>query len=160
MLDNRQEIHNCDEYKYLGCIFNRRTRDHPANHTSTKSDKLLELSLWSNTVSKDKKFTIYDTMLKSILLYGSATWRITDRNRKKVEATEMDEIRSMIISRRMGLTNEIVRRQLTWYGHVQRMDNYRVQKQVMMWTSVAKRKRGRPHLDGGYKKGHVRKRTY
>ncbi|KAL3271908.1 hypothetical protein HHI36_022378 [Cryptolaemus montrouzieri] len=31
---------------------------------------------WSNTISKDRKFTIYDTMVKSTLLYGSETWRI------------------------------------------------------------------------------------
>ena len=34
----------------------------------------------------------------------------------------------------------------TWYGHVQRMEEGRLPKEVMKWRPPGKRKRGRPKL--------------
>jgi len=33
---------------------------------------------------------IYNALIKSILLCGSETWRLTENNKRQVEATEMD----------------------------------------------------------------------
>ena len=76
-------------------------------------------------------------MIKSCLLYGSETWRLTENNKRWVEATEKDALRrSSRISRKERISNvtirqqiglekpiikEIVQNQFTWYGHVQRM---------------------------------------
>jgi hypothetical protein len=70
-------------------------------------------------------------------LYGSETWRLTENNRRRVEATEMyvlgrssrisrkERIRNVTIRQKIGLeettVKEIEQNQLTWYGHVQRM---------------------------------------
>ena len=78
----------------------------------------------------------------------------------KLETTEMDAIRrAMRISRRdkirnedirqqMGIegtiVNDIEQKQLIWYGHVQRMHNERIPKQVIHCIPPGKRKRGRP----------------
>jgi thiamine pyrophosphate-dependent acetolactate synthase large subunit-like protein len=69
--------------------------------------------------------------------YGSETWRLTENNKRRVKATEMDalrrfcrisrkdRIRNVTIRQQTGLeetiTKEIEQNQLTWYGHVQRM---------------------------------------
>lgn len=46
-------------------------------------------------------------MIKSSLLYGSETWRITERNRQRLEATEMDALRrSAGVSRRERIRND------------------------------------------------------
>jgi hypothetical protein len=45
-------------------------------------------------MDKKRKYQIYDTSIKSILIYVSETWRLTERNRKKIEAVEMDALRS------------------------------------------------------------------
>ena len=77
-----------------------------------------------------------------------------------LRATEMDFWRrSAGISRRDRVRNERIRqvmkvekdivhdvmsRQLCWYGHVQRMSEERLPKQVLDWVPPGKRRRGRP----------------
>jgi hypothetical protein len=76
---------------------------------------------------------IYNALIKISLLYGSQTWRLTENNKRRVEATEMDtlrrsrkdRIRNVTIRQQIGLEETIIKEieqnQLTWYGHVQRM---------------------------------------
>ena len=77
-------------------------------------------------------------------MYGSETWRLTENNKRRVEATEMDGLRSSSrISRKYGIRSvtirqltgleetikkEIEQSQLKWYGHVQRMAEGRLPK--------------------------------
>ena len=42
------------------------------------------------------------------------------------------------------LLDDIKTKQLTWYGHVQRMEEGRLPKEVMKWSPPGRRKRGRP----------------
>ena len=96
----------------------------------------------------------------SSLLYGAETWRLTENNKSRVEATEMDVLRrSSRISRKDRIRNvtirqqivleetiikEIEQNQLTWYGHVQRMAEERLPKIALKWMPKQKRARGRP----------------
>lgn len=75
-----------------------------------------------------------EIIIKSRLLYGAETSRITIRLKEKLDAVEMDTIRrSLRISKRDRVRNEVVmqqmgiegptledvgRKQLVWYGHV------------------------------------------
>jgi len=36
---------------------------------------------------------IYNALIKISLLYGSKTWRLTENNKRRVEATKMDALR-------------------------------------------------------------------
>ena len=89
-------------------------------------------------------------MIKSSLLYGSETWRLTENNNKRrVEATEMDtlrrssrisrkeRIRNVNIRQQIGLEETIVKEtehnQITWYGHVQGMAEGRLPKIALKW---------------------------
>ena len=103
---------------------------------------------------------IYNALIKSSLFYGSETWRLTENNKRRVEATEMDalrrssgmsrkeRIRNVTIRQQIGLeetiTKEIEQNQLTWYGHVQRMVEGRLPKIALKWIPKQKRARGRP----------------
>ena len=93
--------------------------------------------LWSEDIRKERKLNIYNALIKDRLLYGSETWRLTENNKRQVEATEMDALRrSSRISRKERIKNltirqqigleetiikEIEQNQLTWYGHFQRI---------------------------------------
>jgi hypothetical protein len=44
------------------------------------------------------------------------------------------------------LLDDIKTKQLPWYGHVQRMEEGRLPKEVMKWSPPGRRKRGRPKL--------------
>ena len=101
---------------------------------------------------------IYNALIKSSLLYGSETWRLTENNKRQVEATEMDALRrssrisrkerNVTIRQQIGLEETIIKEieqnQLTWYGHVQRMAEGRLPKIALKWIPKQKRARGRP----------------
>jgi hypothetical protein len=59
---------------------------------------------------KGKKLNIYNVLIKSSLLYGSETWRLTENNKRRAEATEMDALRrSSRISRKEIIRNVTIR---------------------------------------------------
>ena len=98
---------------------------------------------------------IYNVLIKSSLLYGSETWRLTEDNKRRVEATERDalrrssrisikeRIRNVTIRHQIGLEETIVKEieqnQLTWYDHVQRMAERRLLKIALKWMPKQKR---------------------
>ena len=59
--------------------------------------------LWSKGIRKERILNIYNALIKSSLLYGSEKWRLTENNKRRVEATEMDLRRSSRISRKEKL---------------------------------------------------------
>jgi len=57
--------------------------------------------LWSKDTRKDRKLNIYSALIKSSLLCGTETWRLTENNKRRVEVIEMDVLRrSSRISRK------------------------------------------------------------
>jgi PBP1b-binding outer membrane lipoprotein LpoB len=97
-------------------------------------------------IGQERKLNIYNASIKSSLFYGSETWRLTENNKRRAEATEMDALRrSSRISRKERIKNvtltqqigleetiikEIEQNQLTWYGHVQRMVEGRLPQNI------------------------------
>jgi len=58
-------------------------------------------TLWSKDIRKERKLNIYNALIKSSLLCGSETWRLTENNKRRVEVIEMDALRkSSTISRK------------------------------------------------------------
>jgi len=48
----------------------------------------------------------YNALIKSSLLYGSETWRLTENDKRRMEATEVDALRrSSRISRKDRIIN-------------------------------------------------------
>jgi hypothetical protein len=108
---------------------------------------------------KGDKLNIYNALIKGSLLYGAETWRLTENNKRRVEATETDAmrrttrlsrkeiIRNVTIRQQIGLEETIIKEieqnQLTWYGHVQRMAEGRLPKIALKWMPKQKRARGR-----------------
>jgi len=69
--------------------------------------------LWSKDIRKERKLNIYNVLIKSSLLYGSETWRLSENNKRWVEATEMDALRrSARISRKERIRNVTIRQQI------------------------------------------------
>ena len=87
---------------------------------------------------------------------GSETWRLTENNKRRVEATEVDALRrSSRISRKERIKNvtirqqiglgetivkEIEQNQLTWYDHTQRMAEGRLPKIALKWIPKQKKR--------------------
>ena len=107
---------------------------------------------------------IYNALIKSSLLYGSETWRHTENNKRRVEATEVDALRkSSRISRKdrirnvticpsservvatfCGTVKEIKQYQKKWLEHVQRTDRSRLPRQALKYRPEGRRNVGRP----------------
>ena len=93
-------------------------------------------------------------------MYGTETRRLTENNKRRVEATEMDALRrssrisrnerigNVTIRQQIGLEEPIIKEieqnQLTWYGHAQRMAEGRLPKIALKWMPKHKKARGRP----------------
>jgi hypothetical protein len=60
---------------------------------ATKCIACLNEILWSEDIRKERTLNIYNAFIKSSLLYGSGSWRLTENNKRRVEATEMDALR-------------------------------------------------------------------
>ena len=116
--------------------------------------------LWSKDIRKERQLNISNALIKNSLLYDSETWRLTENNKRRVEATEMDalrrssgisrkeRIRNVTIRQQIGIEETIIKEteqnQLTWYGHVQRRVERRLPKIALKWMPKQKRARGRP----------------
>jgi hypothetical protein len=125
-----------------------------------KSVQLRIVISGSEDIRKERNLNICNALIKSSLLYGFETWRLTENNKRRVEATEMDVLRrsskisrkersrNVTIRQQIGLEETIVKEiehnKLTWYGHVQRMAEGRLPRIALKWMPKQKRARGRP----------------
>jgi hypothetical protein len=96
-LDEDNEIEFRQEYKYLGDIFDTSGTDDKEIRSrviqTRKCIACLNGILWSEDIRKERELNICNALIKSSLLYGSETWRLTENNKRRVEATEMDALR-------------------------------------------------------------------
>ncbi|KAL3282947.1 hypothetical protein HHI36_006105 [Cryptolaemus montrouzieri] len=67
---------------------------------------------WSGEITKGRKMRVYEAMVRSSLLYGSETWRLTERFKSRLEVVEMDVLtRSSRTSRREHVPIEVIKRE-------------------------------------------------
>ena len=109
-LDKENEIEFCQEYKYLGVIFDTSGTDDKEIRSrviqARKSIACLNGILQSKDIRKERKLKIYNVLIKNSLLYDFETWRLIENNKRRVEATEMDALkRSSRISRKVRIRN-------------------------------------------------------
>jgi len=121
-------------------------------------------------VTPKTKTDIYNAIVKSTITYAAETRCLKAKTVAKLNSTEMDfwrrsarisrkdKIRNTIFKHKMNivrsLLDDIKTKQVQWYGHVQRMEEGRLPKEVMKWSPPGRRKRGRP------KRGEIAKRSY
>jgi hypothetical protein len=106
----------CREYNYFGVIFDTSGTDDKEIRSrviqARKYIACLNGILWSKDIRKERKLNIYNALIKSSLLYGSETWRLTE-NKRRVEATKMEALRrSSRISRKERIRNVTIRQQI------------------------------------------------
>jgi len=84
-LDKDSEMEFCQEYKYLGVIFDTSGADDKEIRSrviqARKCIACLKGILWSEDIRNERKLNIYNALIKSTLLYGSETWRLTENKK-------------------------------------------------------------------------------
>ena len=110
----------------------------------------------------EAKKSLYEGVIVPKALYGPEAWGMRSAERRKVNVLEMKCLRSLVgVSRMDRVMNEDVRRRagiekelasradqrvLRWFGHVERMDEYRMARRVLMAEVGGGWVRGRPRL--------------
>jgi hypothetical protein len=97
-------------------------------------------------------------MAKSVLTYGAETWSLYENDRRRTNTTEMAALRRLAKISKLGrktndyirgnmdgqdtILDDITRKQLVWYGHVERMDPMRLPKIVITRKHEGRKKKG------------------
>ena len=104
----------------------------------------------------------YDGVIVPTALYGAEAWFMRSAERRKLNVLQMKCLRSLVglwrmerarneeVRRRAGIERGLAsgadQRVLRWFGHVERMDEYRMARRVLMAEVSGGRVRGRPRL--------------
>jgi uncharacterized membrane protein len=64
---------------------------------------------WLKNITRNRKKMIYNSMVKSVLIYGAKTWSLYEGDRRRINTTEMNALRrSTRISKLDRKTNEYI----------------------------------------------------
>ncbi|KAK7103284.1 hypothetical protein V1264_018214 [Littorina saxatilis] len=116
--------------------------------------------IWSSKeISQRTKLRIFNSNVKSVLLYGCETWRTTETMLGKIQIFVntclrrilnirwTDRIRNEDLWQRADqkpAAQQILRRKWGWIGHTLRKPASSITRQALKWNPQGKRKRGRP----------------
>jgi hypothetical protein len=79
-MDNGDIITGCTKFRYLGTIFTKDGRDiKNICHKVTRVRKItgaLNGVWWSKNTTRNRKIMIYDSTVKSVLIYGAEAWSL------------------------------------------------------------------------------------
>ena len=89
-------------------------------------------------------------------MYGAETWNLYEDDRRRIDATEMDALRQSAkickLDRKRNeyirgkmdaqdmILDDITRKQLIWYGQVERMDPTRLPRVMIHWKPDGRKK--------------------
>ena len=159
-----EEIENVTEFVYLGSLLtwdNDCTREITTRIAKAKGVMAGLNSIWnSKKISYRTKTNVLKTCVFSTVLYACETWTMNKKDRAKILAFEMYCYRRILhITWTMKVTNKevrrrldirgdimqsIMRRKLSLFGHICRMDDGRKIKTVMLGSMDGGNRRGRP----------------
>lgn len=156
-------LETVNDFTYLGSVIssdNGAQKDMKARLGKAQSAFARLRTIWkSRQYSLHTKIRLYNSNVKSVLLYGSECWRVVKSDMSRVEAFHNRCLRKIChifwpskisnhdLYARTGsqsIIDEIKRRRFRWLGHVLRMEEERIPKIALRWTPPGKRKRGRP----------------
>ena len=162
----RGQIEFVSQFKYLGSLSSVNLSMQPeiANRLAKAGGAFHGLvRLWGDKhLSRKVKLSIYKTVVQATLLYGCETWAVPKAMISMLDTFQMRCLRRICgISLWQKMTNESVRkmcsieaisnivqyRRLRWLGHLARMGDERLPKQLLFGTMLStnnrSRKRGR-----------------
>ena len=158
-----QAVEDVDEFVYLGSKISKdggtdedvKARIRKAQHAFT-----ILRPVWRSTaITANTKLRLFGSNVKSILLYGSETWRVTKAISSKVQSfinrclrrilrlQWFDRVSNADLWERTSqrpVALEIRKRKWRWVGHTLRKEQANITRQSFQWNPQGKRKRGRP----------------
>jgi cysteinyl-tRNA synthetase len=158
------KIEQVNEFKYLGVTINNKGKeDTEINQRISAATKLYhtlgKIFIGKKEITRKTKMTVYQTIFRPVLTFGSESWVMTERQKNRMQAIEMkshrttlgitkkdhkrnDDIREEL--RIESITTTIEKNQLKWYGCLIRMADARQVRRTWDARINPKRTRGRP----------------
>jgi len=157
-------LERVNEFTYLGCVLNKSGTDVDDCNKRVINGRKTAGGIRSlvNEKHLDLKCvrTLHEKLLVPTLLYGSECMLWKEKERSRIRAVQMDNLRGVLgVKRRDRMRNERIRdicgvkkgvdelideSVLRWYGHVERMGDERIVKRVYDSECLGVRSVGRP----------------
>ena len=156
-------LEEVESFRYLGSIVN--TREGTEADVKTRISKAraafhIMRNVWkSRVICKITKIRLFNTNVKSVLLYGAETWRMYKTTLKRIQTCVNQCLRKILGIQWMDTVSnkdlwertsqvqieiEILKRRWGWLGHTLRKPNTNITRQALTWNPQGKRKRVRP----------------
>nr|KAG5699060.1 hypothetical protein BaRGS_025454 [Batillaria attramentaria] len=141
------------------CVFNPVYEDLFDVHKTETKPLSLRVHPLLQAAGVDIKLRIFNSSVKSVLLYGCETWRKRKTMQQKIQTflntclrrifniRWPEKIRNEELWERAGqepVAKQILRRKWGWIGHTLRKPASSTTRQALTWNPQGKRKRGRP----------------
>ena len=158
-----EPIKEVESFVYLGNVVDHQggtDRDVTARIGKARAAFVMLKNIWaSGGISMRTKLRIFNSNVKSVLLYGCETWRTTQTMQRKIQTffntclrriykiQWQEKIRNEELWERAGqepVAKQILRRKWGWIGHTLRKPASSTTRQALTWNPQGKRKRGRP----------------
>jgi len=117
--------------------------------------------VWRNlNISKEVKIRIFNTNVKSVLLYACETWRTTNQITRTLQIFVNKCLRRIMnikwtdkitnrevwrITHQKSIENQIKIRKWNWIRHTLRKETGEIEKTALDWNPRGYRRRGRPN---------------
>ena len=160
---NQQELEDVKEFVYLGCtlsITGGTEEDIAKRINKARATFIMLHKIWNTSVlSRNTKIRMFNSCVKSVLLYGCETWRQTRQITHKIQVFINKCLRRIIrcfwpnkisdkeLHRQTSqedIETDIRRRKWRWIGHTLRKPADDVTRMALEWNPQGKRKVGRP----------------
>lgn len=158
-------IEDVTQFIYLGSVISKdggadadvTSRINKARHAYAALGRVWR----SSQISKKQKLRIFNTSVKSVLLYGCETWKVTHTLSSRLQVFLNKCLRRILkifwparISNEdllqacdtVPISVEIKRRKWRWIGHTLRKNNTDIAKSCFQWNPQGYRNRGRPRI--------------
>ena len=158
-----EPIREVESFVYLGSVVDHQggtDRDVTARLGKARAAFVMLKNIWaSGGISMRTKLRIFNSNVKSVLLYRCETWRTTQTMQRKIQTffntylrriykiQWQEKIRNEHLWERVGqepVAKQILRRKWGWIGHTLRKPASSTTRQALTWNPQGKRKRGRP----------------
>jgi len=160
---NGSPLEESQSFTYLGSIIDQQggtVADVKARIGKARAAFIQLKNIWaSRELSMTTKVRLFNSNVKSVLLYGAETWRTTKTTIEKVQTFINSCLRRILKIRwpdtisnanlwertcQLPAEEEIKKRRWGWIGHTLRKLPTSVTRQALKWNPQGKRKRGRP----------------
>ncbi|KAK7097424.1 hypothetical protein V1264_004408 [Littorina saxatilis] len=160
---NGEALQEVDNFTYLGSVVDKQGGtdvDVRVRIGKARAAFLQLKNVWASAdLSINTKLRIFNTTVKSVLLYGAETWRTTVAITRKIQTFINTCLRKILRIRwpdtisnkdlwqrtkQLSVEQDILQRRFRWIGHTLRKTTTSITRQALTWNPQGKRRRGRP----------------